>query len=125
MDTLVGTKRAAPGRTEADSRKEELAWTQEPARERGAEGCTKGEELLNAAGITEDTANKRGCKSAAQVWMSLLSICDRMCSSAAWLVLITCFHGVRFLQSVTATFCPEIPCLEAARSGWMSVVCEG
>ncbi|CAK9826858.1 Rho GTPase-activating protein 100F, partial [Anthophora retusa] len=75
---------------------EHRAWT--PA-EAGGEGCTsKGEELLLITGghhhHQEDTStNKRGCKSAAQVWMSLLSLCDRMCGSAAWLVLFTCLHG--------------------------------
>ncbi|XP_076757064.1 rho GTPase activating protein at 100F isoform X6 [Xylocopa sonorina] len=71
-------------------------WTPAETRDRDAEGTTtKGEELLTAvaAGLTEDTTNKRGCKSAAQVWMSLLSLCDRMCGSAAWLVLFTCLHG--------------------------------
>ncbi|XP_031370864.1 rho GTPase-activating protein 100F [Apis dorsata] len=73
------------------------AWTPGETRKRRAESssCTiKGEELLTASdGLPEDTSNKRGCKSAAQVWMSLLSLCDRMCGSAAWLVLFTCLHG--------------------------------
>lgn len=96
-------KRTIPRTTDLDTsrrRKEEQqrAWTPVETRERGAEGCTtKAEELLAAAaGLPEDTSNKRGCKSAAQVWMSLLSLCDRMCGSAAWLVLFTCLHGVRF-----------------------------
>ncbi|XP_050597426.1 rho GTPase-activating protein 100F isoform X2 [Bombus affinis] len=93
-------KRTIPRTTDLDTsrrRKEEQqrAWTPVETRERGAEGCTtKAEELLAAAaGLPEDTSNKRGCKSAAQVWMSLLSLCDRMCGSAAWLVLFTCLHG--------------------------------
>ncbi|XP_053989147.1 rho GTPase-activating protein 100F isoform X1 [Hylaeus anthracinus] len=90
MDTLAGTKRATTG-GETDRRKEEQTWTQGTARERGAEGWTKPEELP-AAGLADDTSNKRGCKSAAQVWMSLLSLCDRMCGSTAWLVLFTCLH---------------------------------
>ena len=87
--------------TSTAKRKEEKqrAWTPGETRKRRVESsCTiKGEELLTASdGLPEDTSNKRGCKSAAQVWMSLLSLCDRMCGSAAWLVLFTCLHGVRF-----------------------------
>lgn len=42
------------------------------------------------------SASERGCKSAAAAWMSLLSLCDRMCGTAAWLVPVTCLRGVRF-----------------------------
>ncbi|XP_076235895.1 rho GTPase activating protein at 100F isoform X2 [Calliopsis andreniformis] len=95
MDTRISTKRGtAASRIEAETerRKDELAWTAEPTRKRDTEVFTKAEEL-NATGIPEDITNKRGCKSAAQVWMSLLSLCDRMCGSAAWLVFFTCLHG--------------------------------
>lgn len=102
MDTRAAERRA----TAAEKRKEELGWTVEQplARDWGADGSAKAEEL--APGLAEDNANKRGCKSAAQVWMSLLSLCDRMCGSAAWLVLFTCLHGVRSLRVhlVSGTF---------------------
>ncbi|XP_071555178.1 rho GTPase-activating protein 100F isoform X2 [Temnothorax nylanderi] len=39
------------------------------------------------------SASERGCKSAAAAWMSLLSLCDRMCGTAAWLVPVTCLRG--------------------------------
>ncbi|XP_076300595.1 rho GTPase activating protein at 100F isoform X4 [Lasioglossum baleicum] len=84
-DTIEGRKR------EEQHRQQCAGWTQDQARDRGADGCTKLEEL--GPGTGEDGSNKRGCKSAAQVWMSLLSLCDRMCGSAAWLVLFTCLHG--------------------------------
>lgn len=53
----------------------------------------KGQEELQ-----EPPASERGCKSAAAAWMSLLSLCDRMCGTAAWLVPFTCLRGVRFLS---------------------------
>lgn len=52
----------------------------------------KGEELQ------EPPASERGCKSAAAAWMSLLSLCDRMCGTAAWLFPVTCLRGVRSLS---------------------------
>ncbi|XP_036148201.1 rho GTPase-activating protein 100F isoform X3 [Monomorium pharaonis] len=39
------------------------------------------------------STSDRGCKSAAAAWMSLLSLCDRMCGTAAWLVPVTCLRG--------------------------------
>ncbi|XP_025158811.1 rho GTPase-activating protein 100F isoform X2 [Harpegnathos saltator] len=47
----------------------------------------KGEELQ------ESVASERGCKSAAAAWMSLLSLCERMCGTAAWLIPVTCLRG--------------------------------
>ncbi|XP_033327423.2 rho GTPase activating protein at 100F isoform X6 [Megalopta genalis] len=98
MDTRTATKRATKTiagwteDTEARWKEEHRdVWTPEPARDRGADGSVKPEEL--GPGTTDEGSNKRGCKSAAQVWMSLLSLCDRMCGSAAWLVLFTCLHG--------------------------------
>lgn len=89
--TAVRTDPGTVPRWNEDHRR---AWIPEN-RDRAAESCmNKADEIL-AAGIAEDTTNKRGCKSAAQVWMSLLSLCDRMCGSTAWLVLFTCLHGVR------------------------------
>lgn len=102
MDTRTAT---AAG---TEKRKDELGWTleQQPvARDWGADGSAKADEL--APGLAEDAANKRGCKSAAQVWMSLLSLCDRMCGSAAWLVLFTCLHGVRSLRVPAFGYLPR------------------
>ncbi|CAL1682157.1 unnamed protein product [Lasius platythorax] len=52
-----------------------------------AAGRKGGEELQ------EPPASERGCKSATAAWMSLLSLCDRMCGTAAWLVPVTCLRG--------------------------------
>ncbi|EFN67990.1 hypothetical protein EAG_10528, partial [Camponotus floridanus] len=45
-------------------------------------------------------ASERGCKSATAAWMSLLSLCDRMCGTAAWLVPVTCLRGVRVTRLI-------------------------
>jgi len=73
---------------ETERRKEK---TEHGARGWWAAGRKGGQELQEPA----PPANERGCKSAAAAWMSLLSLCDRMCGTAAWLVPVTCLRGVR------------------------------
>jgi hypothetical protein len=76
---------------ETERRKEKTEYT-DGARGWWAAGRKGGQELQEPA----PPANERGCKSAAAAWMSLLSLCDRICGTAAWLVPITCLRGVRF-----------------------------